>query len=320
MSLYNGSSTTADSKPISVILPAISSIIQESKTLEPQMVQLRSPNRSVVYLDSTKCIDIQNGTYRLSTAQTYNQSVTPLIINARRVAFKRITMTYNLNNIFSGNDNFIFTVFKTGDPTGGYTLSLNLIETLDEIPYTASQYATLLETQMNEAISVSCPVGYPTVTVTPDTNPNIDFLTFTLGDSNNKWVAINPNCNFITQRLNIMSLINNVYPAIIGSFPILFIYNYSFDPYIDITSAALTQNSKMQSSTNSYSSNDIIHRINNIRFGTFGYTEINLDWINLNYDTLIDTIDLTFIDQNGNAMSRIDPLYFRFYIELLVEK
>jgi hypothetical protein len=319
--LYNGSLTSATTQPIAVILPAISSNLQNSTTLEPQLVQTRSPNYGTVYLDSTKCTNIQGGTYYLSTAQTYDQILNPLISNARRVAFKRITMTYDLPNIFSGNSILIFKVYKTGDPSGGYTITVDLTTSNQIYPYSTSLYASLLQEQMNAGIAAQAPPGYPTVTVTPDTNPNIDYVIIQLGDGVNKWIAIDPTCNFITGHINTITLTDNDYTTITNSTtPALIIYNFPYDPYIDIHSTALTQNSKLKSSTNSYNSNNIVHRINNLRFGTFGYTEIHLNWINITLDTEINTIDLTFVDQYGQIMSRIDPKFFRWTIEIIVEK
>lgn len=316
---YKGSPTSAEIKPSAVILPSISDQ-QEDPNLEPQKVQVRSPNTASVYLDSTKCIDYSNGTYRISTAQTINQIGTPLIKGVRRIAFKRLNITYDLANIFTGNNILTFKVFITAGVEHILSIDL-LLSPLPYYPYNATTYATLLQTEMNASIVANLPPGYPTVTVTPVTSPSHDYVSFELGDGINKFIAIDSTCNFITGHSSTMNLYANDYTTVTNStLPLLFIYDYAVDPYIDIASNALTQNSKLRSTTNSYLSNSIIHRIENVRIGRWSYTELQLNWINVNSDTQIYTIDLTFIDEFGQPITRIDSRFFRWNIELIMEK
>ena len=291
-----------------VYLPPIE--IEDTNNLDPQVVTLRAPNTPYLYIDSTiRQEPTANANNILITTSNSN-----LLINRmRRVAVKKFSLYYYLDNIITGlNDGFTMK-FEVSAPDPPQVEIITF--TIPSGIYTISQLADKLQILIDAWVVANWPVGpVPTFTVqfVPTTIDGLygQILISATYLATIPVLAIDPNCTFVTGSKGMLVLTRkNDYTT--PTTEVLKLSFFSDVPYryIDVISYALTKDSKAQSTTNLDTNYMIIYRIDRPHVG---YNESNivepLNWSNMNLDTSLTQIDFQFLGPDGiplrNCISR----------------
>lgn len=275
--------------------------IEDTNNLDPQVITYRAPNTPGLYIDSTIRQDPTSNANRVLITTSNSNT---LINRMRRIAVKDFTLYYYLDNIITGfNDTFTIN-FRTVAPDPPMTRTITV--TIPQDIYTIEELGMEIQNLLNAWAAANWgSVPIPVFTVTFMDSP-VEGLFGQLNISATYLItppllAIDPNSTFVVGSEGMLALTRSNNFAV-PTTPILKLSFFSDVPYkyIDITSNALTKDSKVQSTTNLDTNYRIIHRIVRPHVG-YNIEVLNepLNWININSDTCLTQIDFTFLGPDG---------------------
>jgi hypothetical protein len=298
-----------------------------SDGLEPQMVRLRQPNVSSLYINPSnneseinKC-DMQVSSQRLNSQGFPN----PLISNVKRIAVRQFGCLWSAGNITRFNQIIQFTLTSTGPTIHSITLPLTL--------YTTGRLLlAAIITKMNDLaipdhnFTISTVVGTGginglSIIDTLDEEPGLIFL---------------PSCPFMLYSSSIAGSITSFTEGIeFDDFGMI------YTKYIDIFSSALTKNTRNRNRANVSNDGNLLFRYYLLEGPETIYSEFqnttatnyyaipygwnstylqnmdNLNWINVNESEQISIIDIQIRDQYGNVLSNQELR--EWYMDLAME-
>ena len=308
-----------------VLLPYVNYI--DDSDLETQKISILSQNRNTLYIDSALGHDDYDISSEILVASNINDPSNPpvvLINKARRGAVKKVTIFYYLDNIIAGfNDRLTVAISEIG-----YTLDCPLI--LPRGTYTITQIGNVINTALQTYLTANwagtLPIPTSTVTYAAPIFDNAQglygSLTITAMGAISKFVGMNPASTFLSNGSMAVLSSKNVYPIpTTNSIARMSFYSETAYEYVDIYSQELTENIKIQSTSNKTRSYQILVRLNNLNYGenTFNFYE-PLNWINFRNDKVINQIDFRLQDKNGNLIEDAIMRDLRFRMEFIVEK
>lgn len=303
---------------VNVVIPFLD--LQDNSDRDPQMITYREPNTSVLRIDSRIRRDPQSeaSSIVLSTSTSGGISNPLIKSDIRRICIKKVEFFFYPDNvIYNYNDTLEFDFVTLTIPHEHFTIQL------DAGVYTVEELGQEIADKMQDWFdgqSYAVTVDY--TYIPPEDGNSLDGqIKLQLdGGINSSSLSINPDCTFCKYGSFSLNSLNS-WPTAYTNLVLMSFYSVLPFPYIDIASNALTQDQKIVPTNTSYSNNDVIYRMFDLRYGENLYIETApTAWLNINNNKSIYSIDLTFLDGYGNKIPSIKSRDCNIRMEILCQR